>query len=154
MTVPCLVWDEKHIRIINPNTAVMKCHRRNSAPLHDHEPVMAAKQIWDSYFQSGITAAISNSFSYSSQRRRHFLTRASSFLMWFLSSRKAGSKGPQRCIQIPSCTCKGGTGRKSFVFIWKLSVFDGGVPPGAYTQRIQGPFASLHSVTFLAVSQS
>lgn len=44
--------------------------------------------------------------------------------------------------------------RKCFVFICKLSVFDGDVHLGACMQRVQWPLASLHSVTFLAVSQS
>ena len=153
MTVPSLVWDEKYIRIINPNTAVMKCHSRNSAVLHDCKPITAAKQIWDSYFENGIPAAKSNSFSHSSQCRRHFLTHASSFLLWFLSSYKAGNKGPWHYIRIPGCTCKGGTGKKSFLLVCKLSTFDGDVHPGVCKQRMQGPLASLHSVTFLAVSQ-
>lgn len=114
VTVPSLVWDEKCITIINPNTAVMKCNSRNSAVLHDRKPVTAGNQIWDSYFENGITAAKSNSFCHSSQCRKRFLTHASSFLLWFLNSYKAGNKDPQHYIQIPGCTYKGATGKKMF----------------------------------------
>lgn len=56
LTPPSLVWEDKHVRIINPNTAVRKeissfC-RENSAVLRGHEPAMTGKQA-----QNGVTAA-------------------------------------------------------------------------------------------------
>lgn len=100
VSVPSLVWDEKYIRIINPNIAVKKCHTRNSPILHDHRRIMAAKQISDSYFQNGITAAKSESFSFSSQHKGHFLTHAAPLFMRFLIIYKAENKGPQHYTDI------------------------------------------------------